>query len=144
MVSTKRINVVINNKVYTLVKEGNKYFFCDNRVANETLEQLISQDPDIEEYNNSKNRGQNDETACFVANLSNIMYLTDAPCTTQQIEFLWRFFCDIAALLYNNSPLIKNYMDFILQDGLFKYKNNSVPMNTDNQEDMTYIYELLA
>ena len=125
-------------------RSNNKYFFCNKEISNETLEELLATDPNIEEYNDSINNGQSHETAVFVCNLANTMYLTDAPCTLDQMGFLWVFFLDIAALLYTNSPLIKNNMHFILQDGLFKYKNNSLPMNKEQQDGLNYIYELLT
>jgi len=143
MVSTKRIVVTINSKIYTFVK-GIKFLFDGQEVRKETLDVILARDPSIPDYNISISRGETHEVALFVVNLCNTMYLTDAPCNTTQGEFLWQFFCDIGALLYKNSPMIKNHMHFILQDGQFRYKNNSVPMKTTEQNDTNYIYELLT
>lgn len=142
--NTKRIYVTIENRVYTLVKQGNEFSFCDESVPTETLEEILAEDPNIQEYNYAIERGATHDAAVFVANLSNTMYLVDAPCTNDQGNFLWNFFCDIGVLLYSNSPLIKNHMYFILQDGQFKYNNNSIPMTTSEQEHTNYIHELLS
>lgn len=142
MAITKLISVTVGHKVYTLIKQGNKFTFCDKEVPKETLEEILAVDPSIEEYDYAINRGETHEVAVFAANLANTMYITDAPCTNDQICFLWNFFCDIGALLYKNSPLIKNNMYFTLQNGHLFYENH-IPMDANEQYDIDHLYEFL-
>jgi len=144
MVSTKKITVVIKEHIYTFLKESNTFYFCDIEVPNLSLQEILQEDPEDQNYDLIVNKGYSHETGLFIANLTSVIYLNDGYSTEEQIQFLWEFFCDIGVLLHTNSPLIKPNMIFTVQDdGTMRYKNNTITMSLEAVENSNYLQQLI-